>query len=108
LDGHAAGAGPPLVVLGESGGGKSALLANWASACANAATAPFAIEHYIGATPASTDWAAMLRRILSELDRHFALEVGDSGQARSPARGLCQRALPCGRRKGAWCWCSTD
>src|ERR1019366_9628450 len=29
LDAHAAGDGPPLVVLGASGGGKSALLANW-------------------------------------------------------------------------------
>jgi tetratricopeptide (TPR) repeat protein len=30
LDAHVAGSGSPLVVLGESGGGKSALLANWA------------------------------------------------------------------------------
>src|SRR5207302_2014913 len=30
LDAHAAGDGPPLVVTGESGVGKSSLLANWA------------------------------------------------------------------------------
>lgn len=30
LDAHAAGEGPPLVLLGESGSGKSALLSNWA------------------------------------------------------------------------------
>src|SRR5690606_20471805 len=29
LDAHVAGDGPPLVILGESGSGKSALLANW-------------------------------------------------------------------------------
>ena len=29
LNAHAAGDGPPLVITGESGGGKSALLANW-------------------------------------------------------------------------------
>ena len=75
LDAHAAGGGPPLVVLGESGGGKSALLANWVKRLRERGDAPFVIEHYIGATPASTDWAAMLRRILGELDRHFALKL---------------------------------
>ena len=30
LNAHARGDGPPLVVLGDSGMGKSALLANWA------------------------------------------------------------------------------
>jgi nephrocystin-3 len=33
LDAHAAGDAPPLVILGESGGGKSALLANWTDYC---------------------------------------------------------------------------
>jgi tetratricopeptide (TPR) repeat protein len=83
LDAHAAGAGPPLVVLGESGGGKSALLANWARRLRERGDALLVIEHYIGATPASTDWAEMLRRILGELDRHFALklEIPDKPEA---------------------------
>ena len=83
LDAHAAGGGPPLVVLGESGGGKSALLANWVKRLRERGDAPFVVEHYIGATPASTDWAAMLRRILGEMDRHFALklEIPDKPEA---------------------------
>ena len=86
LDEHAAGGAPPLVVLGESGGGKSALLANWVrrfrgessgSTQPNKLTesSPLVVQHFIGATPASTDWAAMLRRILGEIARRFAIEL---------------------------------
>ena len=75
LDEHAAGDGPPLVVLGESGSGKTALLANWVKRLRERADAPFVIQHYIGASSGSTDWMAMLRRILGELDRHFGLKL---------------------------------
>jgi Domain of unknown function (DUF4062)/MalT-like TPR region/NACHT domain len=75
LDEHAAGAGPPLVVLGESGGGKSALLANWAEGWRRQAPDRTVIEHYIGASVDSADWAAMLRRVLGELDRAFRLNL---------------------------------
>ena len=57
---------PPLVVLGESGSGKSALLANWAARYREKHTDAFMIQHYIGATPYSADWASMLRRIMGE------------------------------------------
>jgi hypothetical protein len=63
------------VVLGESGGGKTALLANWLARVRATDTAELVIEHYIGATPASTDWAAMVSRILGEIDRHFDLGI---------------------------------
>ena len=75
LDEHAAGDGPPLVVLGESGSGKTALLANWVKRLRERTDAPFVIQHYIGASSGSTDWMAMLRRILGELDRHFGLKL---------------------------------
>ena len=75
LDAHAAGEGPPLVVLGESGGGKSALLANWVARQMADITPPLILDHYIGATPASTDWENMVRRILGELNRHFDLKL---------------------------------
>ncbi len=79
LDAHAQGTGPPLVVLGESGSGKSALLANWADRHRAAGTnerdeEPFLL-HFIGATPASADWAAMLRRILGEFRRQLGVDV---------------------------------
>jgi nephrocystin-3 len=73
LDEHGSGAadGPGLVVLGESGSGKSALLANWASRYRSQYPDDLVIMHFIGATPYSTDWAAMLRRIMDELKRKF-------------------------------------
>jgi len=54
LDEHAAGDGPPLVVLGESGSGKTALLAYWVKRLRERADAPFVIQHYIGASSGST------------------------------------------------------
>ena len=75
LDAHAAGGGPPLVVLGESGSGKSALLANWALAYRGRHPEELLLVHFIGATPASADWTAMLRRILGELNRRFGLGI---------------------------------
>ena len=75
LDAHAAGDGPPLVVLGESGLGKSALLANWALRYRAAHPSELLLVHFIGATPASADWAAMVRRILGEFNRRFDLKV---------------------------------
>jgi nephrocystin-3 len=45
LDAHVASHGPPLVVLGESGGGKSALLANWVKRLRERDDAPFVIEY---------------------------------------------------------------
>ena len=75
LDAHAAGNGPPLVVLGESGLGKSALLANWAISYRDAHPGELLLMHFIGATPASADWAAMVRRILGEFNRKFELKI---------------------------------
>jgi tetratricopeptide (TPR) repeat protein len=74
LDKHAEGDGPPLAVLGESGSGKSALLANWAEEFRVKHPDVLLIKHFIGATPYSTDWAAMLRRIMGEFKRRFDIQ----------------------------------
>jgi nephrocystin-3 len=75
LDTHADGTGDqPLVVLGESGSGKSALLANWVSRYQEAHPDVLILQHYIGATPYSADWAAMLRRLMGEFKRHFEIQ----------------------------------
>jgi tetratricopeptide (TPR) repeat protein len=72
LDSYADSSGTePLVILGESGSGKSALLANWVKHYREKHSDIFIIQHYIGATPYSSDWAAMLRRILGELKKRF-------------------------------------
>ena len=65
----------PLVVTGESGSGKSALLANWALRYREAHPKELVLMHFIGASPASADWAAMLRRIMAELIRHFSMDM---------------------------------
>ena len=75
LDAHAAGREDhPLVVLGESGSGKSALLANWVARYRQAHPDAFVLQHYIGATPYSADWAAMLRRLMGEFKRRLGLQ----------------------------------
>ncbi|OGG49226.1 MAG: hypothetical protein A3F84_23950 [Candidatus Handelsmanbacteria bacterium RIFCSPLOWO2_12_FULL_64_10] len=100
LNAHTQGDGPPLVLLGESGSGKSALLANWVMQFrANPPTErppekvslwkrltgrrqppsppqekSLVLMHFIGATPQSADWAAMLRRIMGEFKRRFDIQ----------------------------------
>jgi len=74
LDRHAAGLGKPLVVLGESGVGKSALLANWALEYRRHHPEELVLLHLIGATPYSSDWVAMVRRIMGEFDRRLGVE----------------------------------
>ena len=83
LDAHAAGDGPPLVIVGESGSGKSALLANWARSYRAAHSDTPVLLHFIGASPTSTDWPAMVRRIITELSRRlkFAIEIPDAPDA---------------------------
>lgn len=84
LDAHAAAHDDrPLVILGESGSGKSALLANWASRYRKQHPEVLILEHYIGATPASADCAAMLRRILSEFKQRLGVtkEIPDQPDA---------------------------
>ncbi len=71
LDSHAGGSGNlPLVILGESGSGKSALLANWVTHYHQSHPTELVLQHYIGATPYSADWTLMIRRIMGELQRH--------------------------------------
>ena len=75
LDAHAAGDGPPLVVLGESGGGKSALLANWTHDWREQHPETPVLVHFIGAAPDSANWMAMLRRLLGEFRRKFGIQI---------------------------------
>lgn len=75
LDAHARGEGSALVVIGASGSGKSALLANWALGYRAAHPDVFVLPCFVGASPAGTDWAGMVRRIIGELSRRFDLKV---------------------------------
>lgn len=89
LDAHAASDDPPLTVIGASGLGKSALLASWVVHHRAANPTAHILEHYIGATAASTDWVAMLRRIIADFSRRLdlAIEIPDGPDALKAAFG---------------------
>ena len=74
LDKHSESADQPLVILGESGSGKSALLANWVLQYMEKHPDEIVFTHFIGATSTSTDWEAMLRRIMVELKHCFDIQ----------------------------------
>lgn len=77
---HIESDGPPLVVYGESGIGKSALLSNWSKkyfdddrdSPDSVQTAAF-IRHFIGASASSSSVDGLLRRVIGELNRQLGL-----------------------------------
>ena len=75
LTAHADGTGDgALVIVGEPGSGKSALLANWAERYRRQHDDVPMIQHYVTATACSTDPISMLRRLAGEIKRRLNLE----------------------------------
>ncbi len=75
LDEYLRGGGQPLVVTGDSGSGKSALLANWVARVRGTRPDVAVVEHYCGAGADAADWAAMCRRIGGELEAATGVEL---------------------------------
>jgi len=69
LDRHAAADGAPLLLLGDSGSGKSALLANWLDHWREEHPRDFIFQHYIGGTPDSADHWRLMTRLIAEIKR---------------------------------------
>ncbi len=69
---------PPLVLLGESGTGKSALIANWSEQYRKNHPEDFIVCHYIGSTSDSSDYVNILRRIIEEIKERY--EPGIKGE----------------------------
>jgi len=69
LDHHASGEGTPLVLLGDSGSGKSALLANWIDRWRMAHPKDFIFQHYIGGTSDSAVHWRLITRLMAEIKR---------------------------------------
>jgi len=65
--------GQGLVLTGESGGGKTALLAAWARDWARENPDDFLFQHYFGATPASASPEGFLYRLMGELKSRFGI-----------------------------------
>jgi hypothetical protein len=70
LNQHMESDDPPLVICGESGVGKSALLANWLLDYRKKHPDAFVFVHFIGSTSQSTDYVALLHRLISEIKQH--------------------------------------
>ncbi len=84
---HRADGGPPLVVQGEAGMGKTALMAKWVADVDVRRSKPKSpwrqllhaftdrrnetvwLYHFVSASDSSADWKALVRRILEELSR---------------------------------------
>jgi tetratricopeptide (TPR) repeat protein len=126
LDAHVEGAGPPLILTGEPGVGKSALLSAWArryllraegldpmaprrgvrrwfggqGPSRRAAQAPPLVLHFVGATPTSTDWRALVPRLLAELSSRsdVPLEIPDRADRLRSALARALTAVAARRR----------
>jgi tetratricopeptide (TPR) repeat protein len=73
LDAHDRVSNQPLVLTGESGSGKSALLANWGLQYQEEHPNELMLMHFIGASADSTDLSRMLRRLMAELKKRFEI-----------------------------------
>lgn len=79
LSNHVESLDPPLVIAGESGSGKTALVANWVARHKKENPDAYIIQHYIGSSAKRTDYKAIMIRIMQELKRvfHFSNEIPD-------------------------------
>ena len=69
LDRHAQSGDGPLVVLGASGVGKSALLASWIDHWRRDRPQDFVFQHYVGGTTDSVDHWRLMARLVTEIKR---------------------------------------
>lgn len=77
LDRHVSGKGPPLVLLGAEGIGKSALLAKWSTDYSRKHPGEPLLLHFVGASPESTDWSRLVQRMLARIGDclHIRMDV---------------------------------
>jgi nephrocystin-3 len=74
LDEYVSTSGKPLVLTGESGSGKTALLAKWVDRWREQHPDFLLIEHYVGASPDSSNATALLTRVLKQVRRDIGFE----------------------------------
>lgn len=61
--------GKPVLLLGDSGSGKSALIANWVEHRRKTHPDDFIFTHYIGGTPDSSDHIKLILRLMKEIKK---------------------------------------
>jgi tetratricopeptide (TPR) repeat protein len=74
LDEHIKSKSLPLVLTGESGCGKSALIANWVKGYKERHPDDFIVMHFIGSSAESTNHISILRRIMVEIDERTGIK----------------------------------
>ncbi len=67
IDRHLLYRGNPIVITGESGGGKSALIANWLYLQRTASPDNFVFQHYIVSSEGSANYVRLVRRLINEI-----------------------------------------
>ncbi|MBS1914069.1 MAG: tetratricopeptide repeat protein [Bacteroidetes bacterium] len=82
------GDGRGLVITGESGAGKSALVAYWSERYRREHPGAFLIEHYIGADSAGGDHFPIMRRIMAEIRERYAIDEPLPSDAREIEEAL--------------------
>jgi nephrocystin-3 len=80
--------GRPVLVAGASGGGKSALLANWANQYASAHPEAIVLTHFLGTSFDAADPVRMAIRLLREIARITGEELVLEGDPRKALRML--------------------
>lgn len=73
LDHHVQSDNQPLVITGESGSGKSALLANWVYRFRKENPDIFILQHYVGSSQQGANHIAIIKRIILEARRKFLI-----------------------------------
>ena len=69
LDNHCRSDGKPFLILGQSGSGKSALIANWVEHWQKENPNDFIFQHYIGGTSDSSVYWKIMTRLMAEIKR---------------------------------------
>lgn len=74
LDEHVNSENQPLIITGESGSGKSSLLAYWAHQFRLKNKDSFLIQHYVGAGSSDTGHLGIILRIMEEVKERYDLD----------------------------------
>lgn len=74
LDNHIESEEQPLVIIGESGSGKSSLISYWAHHYQKQHSDAFLILHFIGAASAGAGHYGIIQRILEEIKERYDLD----------------------------------
>lgn len=88
-----------LIVTGESGSGKSALLANWCAGYRRRNPDALVIEHYVGAASAASDHLDVIKHLVMAVVSDYRNEVASNVDADTMEDALPQWLSRIGNRK---------